>query len=318
MSTSGTDNFNQTAVQILTDALMLLGRLGEGQTISTNALSFGMNLLNKLVKSWEPKGLHCWTSSYGTLFLNQGQQKYTINGSSGDYVCDDATLVETSLTSPATGNTLAVVSTVGMSVGDNIGVELDSAVRFWTTIASIGSSTSVTLTSNLTGTASTGRTVFSFTNFLDRPLNVFSAMLRNSSGFDRPIKLDGQVEYNQIPNKLNQAPPNRAYYSPQQGYGLMYTWGVCDSTISNRIKFCYARSIQDFNSSTDNPDLPDEWLHALTLNMARVWAPAYGIDLTKKDPNDILRQAQEALNDLMAWDSEQSSVFIVPNDRYDI
>lgn len=318
MTTSGSADFNQTRDQIITDALQLIGRIGEGETPTTNAINLCSNLLNKLVKHWETMGIHLWTSSFGTLFLNKGQNKYKLSSSRGDFACDDSTLVETTLTSTGSGSTLTVGTTTGMTVGDNIGVQLDAGTRFWSTISSIGSSTSVTLTSPLTSNASSGNTVFSFTALLDRPLHIIDANLTTSSGYSRPLNIRyGQAKFNQIPNKSTQAPPTVAYYLPQDGIGYLYTWPTCDSDISNRIKFAYVRSIQDFNSGTDNPDLPYEWLHALTYNLARIVAPSYGIDLTKKDPNDILMIAKESLAELMMWDSEQSTIQIIPDERHD-
>ena len=255
MATSNSTNFTQTRDQIISDALQLIGRLGEGETATANAISFCSNILNKLIKHWEAKGLHCWTESEGTLFLVEGQNKYTLS-TSGDRATDDSTLVETTLTADASSTTLTLDSTTGMTAADQIGIELDDNTRQWTTIVSVDSSTQVTITTGLTSTASSGNTVFSYTSKIDRPLHIMDARLRNSSNYDRPLTIYGRAQFMQIPNKLNEAPATVIYYSPQRDNGLLYVWPTPDSDMGNRIKFSYLRSIQDFDSSCDNPDLP--------------------------------------------------------------
>jgi hypothetical protein len=309
-------DYNQTGLQLVTDALMLIGRLGEGETPTTNAISFALGILNKLIKHWEALGIHLWTESEGTVFLTQGQAKYTLS-STGDHACDDSTLVETTLSSSGSGTSLSVTTSVGMTIGDNIGVVLDNNTLFWTTIATVPDTTSVTLVGPLTSSATSGNCVFSYTTTLDRPLDIFGARVRNNSSFDRMLMIYGRTEFMQIPNKVNQAPATVIYYSPQKTKGLLYVWPAPDSTVSNRIKISYLRAIQDLDAEGDNVDLPTEWLHALTYNLARMLAPSYGVNLARNDVNDILAIAGQALEELKLWDSERSSVFITPSENYD-
>lgn len=314
MTTSNSTNFNMTRDQIISEALQLIGRLGEGETATANAVTLCSSFLNKLVKHWEAKGLHCWTESEGTVFLTQGQNRYTLS-STGDRACDDATLVETTLSAAGSGISLSLTTTVGMTAADHIGIQLDDGTRQWTTIVSVDSTTSVTINTALTGAAASGNTVFSYTTILDRPLHIMDARVRNSSGVDRLVDLQGRVEFMRITNKISQGPVNVIYYSPQRDSGLLYVWQT-PSTDADRIKISYLRAIQDFDASGDNPDLPTEWLHAITFNLARIIAPSYGVDLAKKDPKDVINIAERSLAELEAWDAEQSSVYIIPDRGY--
>lgn len=311
MATSNSTNFNQTRDQICSDALQLIGRLGEGETATSNALSFASNILNKLVKHLEAQGMHLWTTSEGTIFLRDGVSKYTLS-SSGDKACDDATLVETELTSDSSGSTLAVTTTVGMTAGDNIGIELDDNTRQWTTIVSVDSTTSVTITDALTGAAGSGNTVFSYTTNVGRVLKILAARCRTADDNDYDIDIWGRTEFMRITAKTTEGSPNVLFYSPNRDDGILHVW-MTPNAVSDRIKMSYIRTIQDFDSGSDNPDLPQEWLHALTVLLARQLAPAYGINLMKVNP-DLIQQAVQALEELRLWDNDMGSVFVVPDD----
>ncbi len=288
----------------------MIGRLGEGETATANALSFASNILNKLVKHLEAQGIHLWTQSFGTIFLRDGIKKYTLS-SSGDKACDDATLVETELTSAASGTTLVVNTTVGMTAGDNIGIELDDNTRQWTTIVSVDSTTTLTITTALTSAARSANTVFSYTTNIGRILKIIDSSCRLSSDVDLNMDVIGTREYSQITAKTTPGAPNQVHYAPNRDDGLVFVWPVPNS-VSYRLKILYLRTIQDFDSGSDNPDLPQEWLHALTVILARQLAPSYGINLMKSNP-DLVQQATQALEELKLWDNDIGSVFVLPD-----
>jgi len=315
MTTSNSTDFTQTRDQIIADALSLLGRLGEGETPTTNALSFCSNILNKLIKQWETQ-LHLWTTSEGTVFCNPGQNTYRLSPT-GDYACDDTTLVTNQITTASSGSSCVVTSTTGINVGDTIGIELDTGTRFWTTVASVPNSTTVNLVGSMTGTASVNNTVFSYTSNIGRPIDIRSARRRIGifdSESDNEIRMTGRSDFMGIVNKNTPGFPNRGFYTAQRDQGILYVWPTPDDC-TTRIQISYARSIQDFDTGTDTPDLPQEWLFALTYNLARAAAPAYGINLTKSDPNDIINLAVSSLEELKAWDAENSNIYIVPDDN---
>lgn len=312
MSTSGSTNFQQTRDQVVNDALMLIGRLGEGETATTNALTFCSNILNKMIKHWETQGVHLWTASEGTVFLRNAVSKYTLS-TSGDHACDDSSLVETTLASDGSGTSITVSDSTGMSLLDNIGIELDDDTRQWTTITTIVGN-AITLNSALTGPASSGGTVFSYTTNIGRPLKVLDARLRIDSSADLSMKMIGRVQFMRITTKTTAGFPNTGFYSPNRDNGSLYLWPVPDA-VSQRLKVSYVRSIEDLDSGSDNPDLPQEWLLALTYNLARLLASAYGLDLKRKDLSDIIDIAVQALEELKAWDNDDGSVFVLPDDN---
>lgn len=153
-----------------------------------------------------------------------------------------------------------------------------------------------------------------------RPLNIISCRYSYASGIDRPMKKFGRAQYDNLPTKTTSTGPCTVfYYTPQLSTGVLKVWPVPTSTEADALDtltITYIQSIEDFDDSTDNPDFPAEWLECLTYNLAVKIAPAFGITLSKMNP-DIAITAQQGLAELQAWDSEEGSVKITPNYRYD-
>jgi hypothetical protein len=105
------------------------------------------------------------------------------------------------------------------------------------------------------------------------------------------------------------------YYSPQLSSGELYVWPVPQDTTDSLV-ISYVKTIEDFDSSSDNPDFPQECLSALTKNLAVAVSPAFGINLMKVNPV-LLQEAKTELREIESWDSEEGSIYIVPNRRDD-
>lgn len=311
MTTSGTITYNETALQIITDALQLLSILAAGETVTTADTNFAMNQLNKMVKAWVAQGIHLWTEESGTLFLVTGQAQYNlIAGIAGAKASDGTNTVETTLASAGSGASIVVTSSTNMNISDVIGVVQDNNIIGWTTISSI-TGTSIGLNSSITSSSS-GNAVYSYTTQLPRVLSIQSCRLRDNSGFDKMMEIKPREDYMRIPQKNISGDPIILYYSPQLTQGQVYIWPT-PSNVNKRIELTYLREIQDFVSTSDNPDLPQEWLECLTFNLAVRLAPAYGLNLSSGgisgNPN-ILVQAAQYLEDMKSWDSEQPFVQI--------
>lgn len=317
--------FNETATQIVTNSLSLLGVIAAGEAVTANDYTLCLSFLNQMVKAWMAQGIHLWTEEVGTLYLVNGQAQYNLyatDASGTNANCSDGTgtPVETSLSSNASSGatTITPTTTVGMSSGDNIGIQLNNNTIQWTTINGTPTSTTVTLTNALTSAASSSNQVYTYTTQCPRPLSIQSARLRNNAGFDRTIKVEPREVYNRIPQKALPGDPIILTYSPQLTYGIVYIWQT-PNDVSKRIEFTYLAQITDFDNPTDTADFPQEWIECLVFNLAVRIAPSYGINLSSGgylgNP-DILAQAKQYLDDLKAWDSEQPYVSIVPPYRF--
>jgi hypothetical protein len=94
---------------------------------------------------------------------------------------------------------------------------------------------------------------------------------------------------------------------------VIYVWPVPDATTATNIDLYVViqRPLLDFNASTDLLDMPQEWYEAVRLNLAYKIAPEYGCPATEYDR--LTTEAKAALELALAWDTEQTSIYFIPN-----
>jgi len=323
MSTSGSTNFLQTRTEIINDAFQLLGVYGIGRTISSEDMAFAVSMLNKMVKAWGTKGLHLWDKSEGVLYLTKNVAEYTISdASTSAYATNISDQVITQLNGAvaASVTALTVNSTTGMTVGDYIGVVLSDKSLHWTTIATIPTSTTLTLTTGVLTAASDDAIIYTFTNRLAKPLRVLSArrasgidLLTSSSLVELPMTSIAYEEYFDLPIKTSSGLPNQFHYNPQLLAGKMYVWPR-PADCNDRIHFTYERILEDLDNASDNFDFPQEWLECLTYQLAVRLGPAFGKD--QRTGQILAPMASNLLGELMDWDSEITSVSLMPDLDY--
>lgn len=85
MSTSGSIDFDQSATEIIKDALILIGGIADDATPTDSQLSYSMRALNRMAKAWSVKGLKVWQWREATLPLVVAKQSYTL-GAGGNLV----------------------------------------------------------------------------------------------------------------------------------------------------------------------------------------------------------------------------------------
>lgn len=145
----------------------------------------------------------------------------------------------------------------------------------------------------------------------NRPWRINDMWLRDSDGLDRPIDLISREEYNALPDKTTQGKPVKAYYDRQKLTGTLKLWPAPDSA-TDTVYYVQQRVLQDFNASTDSPDLATEWGLAVCYNLAKLIAPVYSV------PSDklayIVGMAESTLDDALAGDREDVSVQFTPDD----
>ena len=313
MAVSNSSDYNQTRNEIIADSLTLLGVYRPGATVSSADYAFCSNILNKIVKDWEGQGIKLFTQEEGILILTDGKSTYTLSASTTDKVGMNP--VQTALTADCSSTSATVASTVGMTATDNISIALDDNTIHSTTIVSVDSSTALTLTAAPASTASSGNSVYTYTSAVGRALYITSARLQSSSGVEREIEVMGHTQFMSLPNKQVEGSISAIHYAPKVSSGTLYVYQV-PSDVNECIRFTYARSIMDFDNSTDNPDFPQEWLYALTANLAVRLASTYGKDVQKTNPQLVL-DAGTSLLQLQLFDTDEGSTFIVPRERYD-
>lgn len=313
MATSNSQNFTQNRNQIIQDAFEDAGVYGANETIEDIDIEKGNRLLNKMIKAWQTKNIGLWNIKEGALFLQYNQSSYDIGSSSTDHCANTYVTTTSSATANSGVNTITLTTVTGMSVNDNIGVELDDGTRQWTTISNINTGTLVvTLNTTLTDSVTSGNTIITYTTSINRPLAIPNARRFNlTTSTDIPIELKRHAEYFAIPNKTNTGEVTLYYYDKQLSLGKNYVWPTPNS-VKDIIKFTYFDVIEDFDSSTDNADFPNEWLEAITAGLSfRIAMSGYGVPKDKRD--QLKAWADETFMAANSFDNEEGSILVVPH-----
>ena len=312
MATSGSTEFTLTAQQIVNRALSKIHVKTAEVEPTANEMQDGIDSLNLMIKAWGAQGLHLWSKEEGVLFLDAGKTSYNL-GVGGDKSCDLSDFVSTTLTSAniITDTVLSLSSSVGIEVGDNIGIEADGNIRLWSTVLSVDSLTQVTINDPLTVATSEGASVFVFTDLMVRPNRILSYRRKtfNQDNEIPIINFSRDQYFNQV-NKNTQGTVVNCYYSPQLVNGVLYTWQA-PSSVNDFVRFTYERPLQDILSGDDTVDFPNEWLEAIIYSLAAKLSDDYMVPPAKADRIEM--KAMRLLDDLLGWDEEISSLNIQPD-----
>lgn len=316
MATSGSVDYSRNRNQIIDDAYRHMNVYGAGQTVSNEDYSFAATVLNGIVKSWAAQGHHLFAREQGVLFLADNTGKYLLSSASGSArACkaDDAVITELGGDEATAQTALTVDSSSGMAASDIVGVELDAGTIHWSTISSVDSATQITIADALPSAAATNNKVFTFTSRLNRPLRIHSVRLLSGTATDPHETIlhhYSNQEYYNLARKSTNGTPSGWFYDRQHTTGELYLWPR-PSDPSSWLQFTYERQLEDFDAATDDADFPQEWIEALTFNLALKLMPAFG-----KDADAISTMAAfaaDALNNALSFDTETASTYFTTN-----
>ena len=283
-------------------------------------MDLGVTLFNSMIKTYQAQGLHLWKREEAYLFLEKDQPDYYLGNqyASPAKACYREDAVLTTLTADALSGatSLTINMSSNMTIGDYIGVVLSDNTLYWTTIATIPTSTSVTLTAGLSGASTSGRNVYTFTTLIDKPLRIHSSR-RVQGTISNPSTNDMSIfsheQYFSQPNKKTSNTPMMCYYQPRKTYGQYHIWPA-SNTAQTYIEFTMERGILDLDSATDIPDFPDEWTEVLTWQLAlRLSVPTGREDKAAKLAIPL---AADLLEGVKSWDSEVVSITLRPEMGY--
>jgi len=315
MTTSGSYVFTVTTNDIVREAMLNIGKLGEAESPSSQEYSDCSRKLNMLAKQWMAKqdfapGLKMWKRRHGNLFLSNAQFQYGL-GPSGDHWTNTSFQQNTTATAIA-GATTINVPNANMSVNDNVGIQLDAGTLFWTTVSTKVGGTQITIPAGgLPSQATSGAVVFNYTSAAQRPEIIETVVLRDSTGADIPMKILALQDYDALSSKQQPgflSDPSYVYYEAQLTNGQLYldVYGAADTT--KFLHISYMEPVQDFVNTTDNPDYPQRWYLALSWGLTKQIAPMFNLPLTK--------DMQDNLNDSLAIarepDSDVNNIFFQP------
>ena len=285
MATSGSNDFKLTRDELINSSLRVLNVIGEGQVANTSQLSDGSQALNILVKSLQNKGNNLWTSTWAKLALNS--TSVVTNG----------------------GTTYECLEPHTSSATDEPGVGANWQA-YW-------------VESNKTATGAWAlSTSYTFSGVVDLGINYIGleqAFVRENSGgsiSDYNLTKSSFTDYlNLIDKSVDGLPQNIYSYERLDSNGdtnlSLYMYPAPDDVSTQQLHVLATRHIYDFDSATDNPDIPVRWSKVLKFGLAVEMAPEYGIFGERLSQiSDIYL---DALNDARKEDSEQYIRFASPS-----
>jgi hypothetical protein len=307
-----TATFNLNKTNIITRALQAINVIDLNATPDYDEYAYASDVLNLMIKKWEAMGMNLWKRRIGYLFTAKDTASYSL-GSAGTYATNSYVSTTISAAEASGQTTISVTSSSGMSASDYIGIELDSGSRFWSTISSVPSSTSVIINDALTGAAAADNTVVTFTTKITRPLRIIRAtcMDLGNSNTESAMSMIGHDEYFDIPVKSSSGKPNQLYYDKLLSGSTPYTGTAYlfprPSDVNNVIVFSYQESLADITNTTDYADFPQEWVYALIVNLACELAYHYG----KYEELQMLQpKADKELAIVQRFDSDDAPINI--------
>ena len=304
MATSGSYDFSLTGTEIITEALELLGVVGVGNPMSSEDQATCLRTLEMMIKAWQAEGIAMWTTREASLFFSYRGVSYSI-GPTGDH-CSTAGYKTEVATAAASGvSTITVDSDDDITDGDYIGIELDDGTVQWTTVNGTPSSDVVTLTASLTDTVAINNHVYNYTSKIQRPLEIIEVRRISSSETDVPLEIISRDEYMRLSDKDSYGAVNQVYYDPLLTNGKMYVWPT-PNDVKEYLKFSCRIPIEDFDSASNDPDFPKEWLMALSWNLAVYVAPKFGKSIDKL----FLTNAGTLKQAVKDFDHEDTSIYI--------
>ena len=309
MAISNSIDFSLTRDDIITEALELVGVLGEDEAPSSGQLTSSSRTLNIMVKAWQADDINLFAEQQCYLFLESDIHEYSLS-STGDNFTTEYAKTQLASAGSASDSTITVDDDSDIADGDYIGIELDDGTMQWTTVNGAPSSDVVTLTTALTGVCAIDSYVFSYTTKANRPMKVLRAFVRDTGNLDLPIDVINKDEYFELPDKTTDTKVTQISYDPQISAGILRVYGETDDT-TDVLVLTIQRTLSDFDSSTDNPDFPQEWYLALSYNLAVNLSPKYGID--GNDFQRLYLMADKFLSIASGYDKGISVIFGADN-----
>ncbi len=303
MTTSNSTIFNPKRNAVIKRSLRLVNAYQSMSEPQPEQMRDALETLNSILKLWQIEGF-LWLKQFATLFLAQGQARYSIPGDhcTADYI--ETTLSES--TSDIPQLQIVIGTTSNMTAGDKIGCYLDSGVLFWDLVSSVDGPNDITLTSGIPSLATEGNPVFSYSTEISRPTKISLPYRRVWGGSDLPMGNTGKPlsreEYSALPTKASSGTPLAIYYDPQLVAGSIYLWPVPVDT-RDRVVFTCDRPIQDIIKDEDTFDVPQEQIIRIEYALALALAPEYAVP---QGDYDRLRQRYDEIATVLSMFDQES------------
>lgn len=322
MSSSGSYNFSLTASEIIQSAYEDLGVLFPGQSPSAAQTTVALNRLNMVTKQYQgtsdgAPGIKVHTRQRITLFLAKGQHKYLIGPSYANATTSygRTTISATEATGQTvlsiTSNTDAITcpgTTITMTSGDYIGIQLDDGTIHWTTISGTPSTT-VTVLVALPSQASSGKYVWWFTSKAQRFPAWESAVLRDASYTDVPLEIYEEVNQYElgVANKYADGMPTSILIEPLI-LNTQITLSSQPTDVTKTIVLTVFYPAEDYDATSNDIAFPQEAFRFLSNELGFALSPSVG-----RWTKEMEQNRTEARKMYLNLNPENSVLYFQPN-----
>jgi len=311
MATSGNTNLRFNRNEVIRQALLICRVATEGEEMQPEMITNGAIALNSIIKSWTAQGYHLWKLKEGTLFLEKGKYKYSLNPD-GDNATNEYNENMLKWCVPKGSNQIYLQFPNLPSIGEKIAFRLCDREFFWANVTEILDDNGVVIDEFVPECLEACSKVIYYTNKIIRPLKILDARRVDSFGIELIMRNLEREQYNKLTDKTAIGTPVNYYYDPQLKNGFFYVWQA-PADGRSMIKFTYEEEFEIFDTSKDEPDFPMEWFEALTWNLAHKLCFHYGLPDNERDRIKI--EAKETLTEAKRFDEEVGSVYIQPDLR---
>lgn len=324
MATSNQFTYTVTRDTIVRNAMLNLGKLAGTEVPTPQELTDASVFLNMLVRQYMGRqdfanGLKMWSRARGDLMLSLTKGSYVLSPQGDNWAggvavslgpnwpnfnysnltanaVQGATVLNFGTSAVYSGQTAASIT--GFTVGDFIVVQLDTGDIYSSTIASInlGAGTVTMNGAGLSAAASSGALVWNYTTKQQPPLEIHSAILRDSQQNDTPLNYMTLQEYEALPTKVQPgyvSDPTAIYYEPTTTLGggvrsgVLYLDVAGEQDVTKTLHIVGLRPLQAFVNPTDNPDFPEDWELPLSLGLSKYIAPMFNAVWTKEMDDNL-------------------------------
>jgi hypothetical protein len=326
MTTSASWDFSLTAAQIIQAAYEDIGMLAPGVAPSSADSALALSRLNMLVKQHQGRtdgtaGIPIYTRQRVVVPLVYLQQNYLIGPNTTDSnsstqmgrttISADEAAAQTVLSITSnTDITSYTGTTLTMTNGDNIGIQLNDSTIQWTTISGTPGLTA-TVNNALTAAASAGKYVWWYTSKAQRfPILEFAA-LRDTNFNDTQLAVYTQVqEYESNVSKFADGTPTSILVEPLR-LNTRITLNSQPTDTSKQLYLTVLYPSEDYDATTNDIAFPQEGLRFLSWELAFALAPSVGRWTAEMDANH--KDARAMWYNLNA---ENTVVYFQPNFPY--
>lgn len=299
MALSGQYFLDLSFEAIRNEVLERLQVIGDGETITTAMTAKIKTSTNIIIKEWEAQGIHLWSYTEGSLFLQVGQAEYDFSDP-GTKTANKFFPSQLSQDEIIGASTVTLNDATNVADTDNIGIIDANSNLFWTTVSGAPAGNVVTLTDVLPTAVTAGSIVYTYKAVDLVPVRrILNVRRRESDDYEIPIVFLSREDYFNLPNKTQLGLPIQTYYSRQETQGIMYVWTSPISSVPV-INFTYERELQIIVDDTDSFDIPSYWYEALVMNIAD--RAKWKFSTSPERKAEIKADARERLDEALSFD----------------